>query len=92
MLQPESCHAINWKGSAGATAYDIQRATIPDGPDANWETLEAGRDRSDAGSLPLFADLTAKPGVGYFYRVIAKNVAGLSKPSNFHPTPVFPPI
>jgi hypothetical protein len=70
--------AISWQGSAGATHYDVQRAGSPGGP---WTTVGHAIDDSHVQYAPLFADSTATPGVGYFYRVLAYNQAGASEPS-----------
>lgn len=70
---------VSWRGSAGASRYDVQRATDPQGP---WTTV--GKDVSDAAVQyrPLFADETAEINRSYFYRVVAKNEAGSSAASN----------
>ncbi len=70
---------ISWQGSVGASGYDVERSANPEGP---WEV--AGYNISDAASqyLPLFNDRSAQKGQVYYYRVIAKNQAGLSRPSN----------
>ena len=70
---------ISWRGSAGASGYDILRACSADGP---WETI--AEDVSDAAVQyrPLYCDTTAEPGKDYFYRVVARGPGGLSPPSN----------
>jgi len=70
---------ISWQGSAGAQSYIVERATNKNGP---W--VVAARDISDAAVQyrPLFADTTAEPQAGCYYRVKAQNAAGVSKPSN----------
>ncbi|MEM8947300.1 MAG: cellulase family glycosylhydrolase, partial [Planctomycetota bacterium] len=70
---------ISWRGAAGAMAYDVERANSPEGP---WQTV--GSDISDAAVQyrPLFSDSRAEVGQSYFYRAVAKNGAGDSKPSN----------
>lgn len=79
LLAIDDVTAICWQGSTGAACYDIQRAVEQDGP---WELI--GWNISDAqveyGSL--FNDTTAQIGKQYFYRIIAKNSAGCSAPSN----------
>lgn len=79
LLPIQNAAAISWQGSAGATSYDVERATTPDGP---WMTV--GRDVTDAALAyrPLFHDATAQIGKQYYYRVKAKNVAGTSPASN----------
>lgn len=84
LLAFESPNAINWQGSAGARSYDIQRRR----DSGAWETIAS--DVSDAvpiisdgeitARLPLFSD-HPEPGT-WSYRVIAKNEAGASAPSN----------
>jgi hypothetical protein len=71
--------AISWRGSAGASAYDVERAETVNGP---WTRV--GIDISDARVQyrPLFNDRSAVVGKGYYYRVRAKNCAGISPPSN----------
>ncbi|MGA2172920.1 MAG: hypothetical protein ABSG82_07935 [Sedimentisphaerales bacterium] len=71
--------AISWRGSAGASGYNVERAENRDGP---W--VIAGRDISDADFRyrPLFNDTGADIGKTYYYRVTAKNSASESGPSN----------
>ncbi len=71
--------AVSWQGSAGAAAYDVERAETKDGP---WTVV--GRDISDAAVQyrPLFSDADVELGGSYFYRVTAKNAGGGSNPSN----------
>jgi mannan endo-1,4-beta-mannosidase len=70
---------ISWRGSAGASAYVVERS--PDGSDT-WVAL--ADDVSDAADPyeALFRDLSAVVGESYRYRVRARNVAGVSPPSN----------
>jgi hypothetical protein len=77
--------AINWQGSAGATGYAVQRRQ----GNGEWVTLaeeisdampQAAPDNGIISLLPLFSD---RPGSGrWSYRVIARNAAGNSPPSN----------
>jgi hypothetical protein len=71
--------AISWQGSAGALAYDVERSTSDAGP---WDLV--GENVSDAAVTyrPLFADSSAEPGTGYYYRVTAHNSGGRSAASN----------
>ncbi|HEX3046488.1 MAG TPA: carbohydrate binding domain-containing protein [Bacillota bacterium] len=71
--------AINWKGSVGATLYDVQRSS--DG--STWTTVGANVTDmyKDYSYPPNFKD-TSATGSGYYYRVIAKNSSGASAPSN----------
>lgn len=75
---------INWQGSAGASGYDIQRAESSNGP---WEVIARGVSDTDIEYNPLFQDTTARIGKKYWYRVIAKNQAGCSEPSNTEAAP-----
>jgi len=70
---------ISWQGSAGAESYIVERATDKKGL---W--VVAGENVSDADVQyrPLFNDTTAPLGIKYYYRVNAKNSAGVSEPSN----------
>jgi mannan endo-1,4-beta-mannosidase len=69
---------INWKGSVGASSYDLFRSSSPDGP---WNLT--GYNLSDAAEqyFPFFDDRDAKIGETYYYRLIAKNQYGNSEPS-----------
>lgn len=71
--------AISWRGSAGASGYDVQRASTTGGP---WTTIARDVSDADVAYRPLFSDATARVGEPYFYRVLAKNAAGVSSPSN----------
>ncbi|MBN1855289.1 MAG: cellulase family glycosylhydrolase [Pirellulales bacterium] len=70
---------ITWRGSTGASGYDIQRADAPSG---DWQTV--GENISDAENQhhPHFADRSVKIGACPLYRVIARNQAGASQPSS----------
>lgn len=70
---------FSWRGSAGAAGYDVQRSPGQDGP---WSTIVANLEDTVPCYRPLFADSSARPGETWFYRVIAKNEAGSSAPSN----------
>ncbi|MBX3432509.1 MAG: hypothetical protein KF847_04235 [Pirellulales bacterium] len=79
LLPIEHPGRISWQGSAGASGYDVQRATAAGGP---WLTI--GGHVSDAAVQyrPLFCDATVRPGRAYYYRVIARGAGGESAPSN----------
>ncbi len=80
LLEISSTNSINWRGSAGASAYDVERAVSISGP---WTVV--GADISDAKDVsrgPLFIDSSAVAGTVYYYRVKAKNTAGVSGASN----------
>jgi len=70
---------ISWRGSAGATGYDLERATDGNGP---WETIAANLSDADVAYRPLYSDTTAQVGRSYFYRVLARNASGRSPASN----------
>ena len=78
LVHVDGAGIISWQGSAGATAYDVQRATSPAGP---WLNVGADVSDADVAYFPLFHDATALPGHQYFYRVVAHNVSGRSAPS-----------
>jgi len=69
---------LTWRGSAGATGYDIERAAQADGP---WTVLAGNVCDADIAYRPLFSDTTAQAGQTWFYRVAARNVSGVSPPS-----------
>ncbi len=76
---------ITWQGATGASAYDVQRSTATNG---GWITI--ARDVSDAekqyrsafSDTTFGADALADFAGGAYYRVVAKNEAGESAPSN----------
>ena len=74
---------LTWRGSAGATSYDIERSD--DG--IGWRTIAYGVSDAHVQYRPLYADETTVPGRSYSYRVRARNLAGLSEPS-----PPFGPV
>jgi mannan endo-1,4-beta-mannosidase len=79
LLDIEDVAAISWQGSAGAQSYIVERTESKGGP---W--LAAKCNISDAALQyrPLFNDTSVEVGKSYYYRVIALNSAGISKPSN----------
>ena len=79
MLPATDVPLLSWRGSAGASGYDVQRASALDGP---WTTLAQNVSDADTAYRPLFSDTTAKPGQKYFYRVVARNKSGDAAPSN----------
>jgi hypothetical protein len=70
---------MSWQGSAGASAYDVQRSDSADGP---WQVIADGVCDAQLQYRPLFVDESAKPGKTFHYRVVARNSAGPSEPSN----------
>jgi len=79
LLPITSVAEISWQGSAGASSYDVERATKSDGP---WTLVGVDVDDTWVRYRPLFSDAYAEPGSSYYYRVQAKNSAGSSQPSN----------
>jgi mannan endo-1,4-beta-mannosidase len=70
---------FSWRGSVGATGYDIERAPRATGP---WSTIAKNASDADIAYRPLFSDTTARAGESWFYRLSARNATGTSKPSN----------
>ncbi len=70
---------INWRGSTGASGYDVERSGTADGP---WSIVAAGVSDAQVQYRPLCADETIEPGQAYCYRVIARSPAGASAASN----------
>lgn len=70
---------LSWRGSAGASGYDVERAARASGP---WSVLAADVCDADVAYRPLFSDTRASAGQTWFYRVIARNRSGRSRPSN----------
>lgn len=79
LLPFEETPLFSWRGSAGAAAYDIQRASEAAGP---WTTIAENVADTVPCYRPLFADTSARPGEDWYYRVIARNDVGISAPSN----------
>ncbi|MHB1484395.1 MAG: cellulase family glycosylhydrolase [Saccharofermentanales bacterium] len=81
LLPSDKCGYLNWRGSTGATSYDVEKASFIDGP---WTII--GKDITDCtkGYEALFIDREAasEENPGCYYRVIAKNNEGVSNPSN----------
>jgi hypothetical protein len=78
LLDIDDVAAISWQGSAGAQSYIVERTQSKNGP---W--LAAKCNISDAALQyrPLFNDTSVEIGKSYYYRIIAQNSAGISKPS-----------
>lgn len=79
LLPIDDVAAISWQGSAGATDYVVERAASAAGP---WNVVADAVDDSAVQYRPLLNDESAEPGEAYYYRVIARNEAGVSPPSN----------
>jgi mannan endo-1,4-beta-mannosidase len=75
---------VEWQGSTGAAAYHLQRAENLGG---RWQTVAYGLTDDATQYHPLAVDESAVPGRAYYYRLIAINETGSSKPSR-----VFGPV
>ena len=84
LLPIRDVSAISWQGSTGAAGYDVERAYSKKGP---WQTVATDVIDTFVQYRPLFCDTTAEVGKAYFYRIIAKNSAGFSEPSNIVQAP-----
>ncbi|MBN1782274.1 hypothetical protein JW948_14165 [bacterium] len=79
LLQITHVASISWRGSAGASTYDIERSEAAHGP---WETAGTGIQDAAVQYFPLYHDASAEIGKEYYYRVRAVNRSGKSAPSN----------
>ncbi|MCC5021965.1 MAG: fibronectin type III domain-containing protein [Candidatus Synoicihabitans palmerolidicus] len=79
LLPASDVARLSWQGSAGASGYDVQRASTVAGP---WTTLASNLDDHLVPYDTLYCDRTADIDSDHFYRVIARNAAGTSEPSN----------
>ncbi|MCI0333354.1 MAG: cellulase family glycosylhydrolase [Planctomycetes bacterium] len=79
LLPIDRVSAISWQGAAGADSYDVWRSATAN---ADWRKIADAVSDADVQYQPLFNDQTADPGRQYFYRVVARNSAGASEPSN----------
>ena len=78
LLQITDASAIRWQGSVGASSYQVERAMKANGP---WRTVATEVDESFTQYRPQFGDESVPRGT-WFYRVRARNTAGVSEPSN----------
>ncbi|HPA16309.1 MAG TPA: hypothetical protein PLU30_01085 [Verrucomicrobiae bacterium] len=78
MLPAGDVPLLSWRGSAGASGYDIERAAGANGP---WATIATNISDADTAYRPLFSDTAARAGETWYYRAIARNVSGASPPS-----------
>jgi mannan endo-1,4-beta-mannosidase len=69
---------ITWRGSAGASAYTVERR---DSAAAPWQVIAGEVSDAAVQYRPLLCDESAAPGHAYAYRVVARNEAGASPPS-----------
>lgn len=79
LLPIEHQGKISWRGAAGAAAYHLYRSTNENGP---FELIGFNLSDADVQYYPLYNDESAKPGKSFYYRLIAINSSGESKPSN----------
>ncbi len=79
LLPIDDVAAISWQGSTGASSYDIERASSLLG---KWTLIATALDDARHPYQPMFSDKNVEIGKEYYYRVIAKNTAGKSRPSN----------
>ena len=79
LLPIEDVSRISWQGSAGASAYVVERSARERGP---WTVVADDVSDASVPYEPLFHDTSAAVGGSYHYRVRARNVAGTSPPSN----------
>jgi mannan endo-1,4-beta-mannosidase len=70
---------VNWRGSTGASSYDLQRA---EKRRSQWRTIGYQLTDDAVQYRALAVDEFATPGRTYYYRLLSRNEAGLSKPSN----------
>jgi hypothetical protein len=70
--------AISWQGSVGAKSYLVERSAKMD---AEWTIVGFNIDEAFTQYRPQFADENVPAGK-WFYRVRARNDAGISEPSN----------
>ena len=78
LLPVTDAAAISWQGSVGAASYQLERASADSGP---WTVVASAVDEALTQYRPQFADENVPAGKWY-YRVRARNEAGLSEPSN----------
>lgn len=69
---------ISWQGSVGATDYLVERSE----DQKKWRVVAKSICEADFPYEPLFNDPIVEIGEQYYYRIIARNEAGQSAPSN----------
>ena len=79
LLPVENVYSIAWQGSAGASAYHVERSENKTGP---WTRVGYHISDADIAYFPLFHDAGAIIGKSYYYRVVAVNISGTSGVSN----------
>ncbi len=78
LIQVTESGIVNWRGSAGAASYNLERSEQASGP---WKLVAYGLTDDVSQYHPLAVDESAKPGATYYYRLVARNEAGDSQPS-----------
>ncbi|HRR55437.1 MAG TPA: cellulase family glycosylhydrolase [Acidobacteriota bacterium] len=79
LLAVEDPSALTWQGSVGASDYLVERAESAAG---SWRIIGSPTDDARWPYRSLFCDEQVEKGRGYYYRVRARNAAGVSEPSN----------
>lgn len=69
---------FSWQGSAGASGYDIERASTKSGP---WTQITYNKDDMETPGFALYTDENAPLDTPVCYRIIARNAGGMSNPS-----------
>lgn len=69
---------FSWRGSTGASGYDIERAPTVSGP---WTQIAYNKDDMETPGFALYTDEYAPLGTPICYRIIARNAGGTSDPS-----------
>ena len=78
LLEITNIGEISWRGSVGAASYILERKAEEE---TSWTVIGDPVDESRYQYRPLFTDESAETGKKYFYRLKAKNEAGVSEAS-----------
>ena len=79
LIDIKNVSEISWQGSTGANFYVVERK---EEDASNWLVIADSVDDSKYQYRPLFSDETAELGKKYYYRIKARNEAGISDYSN----------
>ncbi len=79
ILSAESSQFISWRGSTGASSYELQRADAENG---TWTVVATGFDDAEEPDTAMVSDPSATVGDSYYYRMLAVNSSGSSQPSD----------
>ncbi len=82
LLPITSVRMISFRGSAGADNYILERSESPEGP---WKTISSNVTDNQYRFFVPYSDTTADMSGNYYYRLYAKNRAGVSAASNIVP-------